>query len=191
LLVSVIGVYLKNISSNAFRNYSKFQFIKIYSLHFQSLSNDAFVECTNLANFIFLENNCPISLSETNFTEASLSDVYSCQTFFESDLPLNLIISTEITFIEDYKYFIQNDIFTIEFHSNIISIGKYAFAFCEKLSKLNIPSSVSLIDDSSFFGCYNLLTVIIESNNSTIGKHTFSSCSKLTTVHISSGISSI
>lgn len=88
--------------------------------------------------------------------------------------------------------------------SNISRIGKYAFAYCESLLTLNLPTSVTTIDDGAFYGCgangFNLsgtdnVSVIGESafarskiidiefkNVQEIKKMAFASCLKIKTI---------
>jgi hypothetical protein len=191
LLTVYIGINLTTIGSRVFESCSSLISVKIYSLQLQKLANDAFFGCNSLVSFAFLGNVCPSFISKANFTGSKLPANYSCQTFVESEPPINLNIPLEVTLIKDFQYFFKNDILSISIHSNITYIGEYSFASCGKLSELTISSGVLSIKDSSFLVCNNLLTINIKSNSGTIGNQAFKSCLKLTTVEISSGITII
>lgn len=98
--------------------------------------------------------------------------------------------------------------------SNVTSIGKEAFDYCDALEKVIIPDSVIGIGMSAFVGCTSLSNVIISDNLTSIeygafsgctslsdftipdslteiGAYAFCDCSSLTAITIPSGVSSI
>ena len=73
----------------------------------------------------------------------------------------------------------------------VTSIGSAAFAGCNGMTSVTIPSSVSSIGFSAFFGCTGLTSVNFPSGLTTIGDYAFSGCTGLTGVNFPSGVTTI
>ena len=73
----------------------------------------------------------------------------------------------------------------------VTSIGEYAFAHCDNLTSVTIPSSVTFIDDHAFWACKSLISITIPSSVTSIGEYAFAHCSSLTSVTIPSSVMSI
>jgi hypothetical protein len=56
---------------------------------------------------------------------------------------------------------------TVEFESdsNLRSIGRYAFAFCNSLESICIPSSVEVLPEDCFYSCSSLRTVTFRTDS--------------------------
>ena len=59
------------------------------------------------------------------------------------------------------------------------SIGKYAFAGCSSLTRLDIPNSVTEIGEHAFDGCSSLTGLTIPETVRKIGRHAFDGCISL------------
>ena len=59
---------------------------------------------------------------------------------------------------ETLKGIIGRSITSVTVPDGVTSIGKYAFAYCDKLTEINIPNSVSSIMESAFSNCNQLKT---------------------------------
>ena len=57
--------------------------------------------------------------------------------------------------------------------SPVTSIGEWAFAGCDRLTSVTIPSSVTTIGDSAFSGCWSLTFVTFEGVPPSIGFFAF------------------
>lgn len=64
-----------------------------------------------------------------------------------------------------YMLFSRTNLETIILPPNIISIGRYAFAYCNNLTSLIIPSSVTSIEEDAFAWCSGLNSLSVESGN--------------------------
>ncbi len=73
----------------------------------------------------------------------------------------------------------------------VVGIGADAFAGCENLTIVTIPSSVTNIDYYAFYGCSGLTSVTIPEGVTSIGSSAFSVCTGLTSVTIPSSVISI
>lgn len=74
---------------------------------------------------------------------------------------------------------------------DVTSIGSSAFADCESLSSVSIPSSVSSIEDHAFAGCTSLYTIAIPMGVTQIASYTFSGCTSLSSAGLPSSVTSI
>lgn len=81
---------------------------------------------------------------------------------------------------------------SVNFTSDIVSIGKNAFKGCTGLvDRFTIPTSVTSIGDSAFEGCSNLGSISLNSETLTVGKAIFKDCSSLSTTIIGAGLTEI
>ena len=73
----------------------------------------------------------------------------------------------------------------------VTSIGKYAFEFCESLTRIDIPESVTSIGWYAFSGCTSLTSISIPDSVMSIGGFAFSDCAGLTNIVIPDSVTSI
>ncbi len=74
------------------------------------------------------------------------------------------IIPNSVTSIGD-EAFMGCGLTTIDLSSNITSIGKRAFSYCEDLESLSLPKNVTFIGESAFSGCWSLTSISVDSEN--------------------------
>ena len=74
---------------------------------------------------------------------------------------------------------------------NVIAIGDYAFANCNSLVSVEIPSSVTSIGELAFSLCTSLASVVIPNSVTKIGREAFENCTSLTSVAIPGSVTSI
>ena len=72
----------------------------------------------------------------------------------------------------------------VEFPSNLVDIGRYAFAECTALTEVTIPGSVTAIRSSVFEGCTALTNVTFKEGVYVLNERSFAGCSSLTTLNI-------
>jgi hypothetical protein len=75
----------------------------------------------------------------------------------------------------------KTSIFDIQ--SKFTTIGDYAFAYCESLTSITIPSSVTNIGDGAFEDCYSFTSITIPSSVTSIGNWAFEDCYSLNAVY--------
>ena len=73
----------------------------------------------------------------------------------------------------------------------IISIGNWAFSWCESLESITIPDSVTYIGDAAFSVCSSLKSITIPDNVTSIGFNTFTNCSSLSSITIPDSVTYI
>lgn len=70
----------------------------------------------------------------------------------------------------------------------LTSVGDNAFAECEDIMSVAIPSGVTSIGRSAFYGCTSLTSVTVPYGVSTIGDGAFNSCSSLVSADLPSSV---
>jgi hypothetical protein len=61
----------------------------------------------------------------------------------------------------------------------VLTIGEWAFRYCDKLTSVSIPEGVTSIETSAFEGCSSLMTVAFPRSMIALGDYSFYSCSSL------------
>ena len=69
-------------------------------------------------------------------------------------------LKTNVATIPDYAFYRQSNLTSVTM-PNVRSIGAYAFNYCGKLKKVELPASCKSIGDSAFMECYLLETINI------------------------------
>lgn len=84
-----------------------------------------------------------------------------------------------------WKYHKQIEVINID--EGVISIGKYAFTHCDKVSNVNLPNSLKKIGEEGFSQCSALSSSSIgnlPSSLEEIGRSAFSQCTSLTSISV-------
>jgi len=110
-------------------------------------------------------------------------------------------------------FYANHNIISVTFPNTVMSIGIYAFKFCNNLrsvtipdglttigeaafaesglTSVTIPNSVTSIGASAFYDCASLASVTIPNSVTSIGASAFDGCTSLTSVTIPSNVTSI
>ena len=108
----------------------------------------------------------------------------------------NLIISGSGA-MENYAiyempwYELRSSVKHITMEKGIISIGDYAFFWCDQLTGVTIPEGVLRIGSYAFGSCWALTEVVIPNGVREIGEHAFDACDMLTKVVIPDSVRTI
>lgn len=78
-----------------------------------------------------------------------------------SELPIESIDLTSVTYIHDYAFLRCKNLESVTLGNGLTSIGKGAFENCSSLTSIDIPGSVTSIGVDAFSGCDKLKTVNI------------------------------
>lgn len=92
--------------------------------------------------------------------------------------------------IADYA-FAESKISWIDIPEGVITIGDYAFCWCENLPEITIPNSVIHIGSNAFQYCTGLTYVTLGSSIQAINSSTFMGCTWLSEIMIPNSVSSI
>ena len=68
---------------------------------------------------------------------------------------------------------------TFTFNNNVTTIGQWAFAYCDKIENISIPSTITTIEDFAFANCQNINTIYIPKDVETIKDNVFYECKNL------------
>lgn len=79
----------------------------------------------------------------------------------------------------------------VVFHDKVVEIGKDAFANCNSLKSIVIPSTVKTIGEGAFRQCMNLESVEIPGSIKVLPNNLFAGCKRLKNVQISKGVQQI
>ena len=142
-----------------------------YTIKVTTISPDAFAECTKLKTVSVSEN-------VTKISSRAFSGCTSLRTVSGAQNVTNIGVKAFYK-CEDLKQ-IGNRKNKVTL-TNVKLIGKQAFAGCESIKRVNIPSTNLIrINTSAFSKCENLTIVTMASEKmTTIGKNAFNGCSSL------------
>jgi len=150
-----------------------------------SVGNSAFIGCTGLT-FINIPSSITSILSQA---------FYRCTAPFTVDAANpNFSAIDGVLFNKLQTTLIQCPVSktgTYNIPASVVSIGSYAFGYCNGLSSVVIPTSVNTIGYNAFNYCSGLTSVNIPSSVTSIGSFALGYCSSLTTVAIPSSVTSI
>ena len=93
--------------------------------------------------------------------------------------------------MNDVSKLIDRTISSVDFDSDLTTIGKHAFYNCGNLTSVTVPSTVTRIDNYAFSSCSNLATVTLPDTLGNIGTYAFSDCFDLDDINIPSALTAI
>jgi len=135
-----------------------------------------------LWDFIVTLSNNGIVLSKCNKPKAlgifipNFITRIGAHAFEEQDIEKVIIEQhSQLKSIGDYAFTSCGKLNTIKLPEGLEAIGKYAFGYC-KIKSLSIPNSVTSIGDNAFTSCEKLNTIKLPEGLETIGKYAFSHC---------------
>ena len=89
-----------------------------------------------------------------------------------------------VTSVGDYAFAMCNGLTSVTIPSSVTSIGTYAFAMCSGLTSITIPNSVTFINNGAFQNCIGLTSVTFGNGLTFIGQEVFMGCIGLTNITI-------
>lgn len=140
-----------------------------------SIGEEAFYGNYNLKK-VFMENGKLESVGKSAFESCiALKDLY---------LPESAVI------INDYA-FKNTAIENLVIPKGTVSVGKYSFQLCDKLTNITINSNMKSIGKSAFSGINNLVSLTMNGSVEKIGDSAFANCAFLSKVMLNEGIEAI
>ncbi len=103
----------------------------------------------------------------------------------------NVTITDGVISIGDWAFSWCESIISIAIPDSITSIGKCAFYECTSLTSVNIPDSVTSIGDEAFVWCSSLSGIAIPDGVTSIGDSAFLYCTRLASIVIPDSVTSI
>ncbi len=185
-----------------------------------SIGEEAFEDCTSLKSMIIGSNvtsigkeafsNCyklveVYNLSSLNITKGSSKN--GLAGYYAKAIHTLLNESSILEITSDgyvFAYVSDSEIYLVDYignatkltlpngyKSNNYSIYKYAFYYCDDITKVTIPNSVTSIASYAFLGCDSLASITIPNSITSIGIEAFKDCISLTDVTIENGVTEI
>ena len=172
----------------------------------------SFYHCESLENILVDENNQYFSSKDGNlyskdgkklityaqgkkeeaFCIPNEVEIIGREAFANSQNVKSITVSDSVKTIETEAFYncnIENICFGND--SNLLSIGKSAFALCGFLTGIEIPSSVTEIGESAFSYCRSFTDIVIPDSVMSIGSGAFDSCENLESIVLSNSITEI
>ncbi len=161
----------------------------------KTIGTRAFYGCTGIT-----EMTIPASVTDIGtqifYKADNLNTVYYNSTYAsENNSFMGVASIKKVVFggkyVPSYALYNCANIETVEFVSDVTSIGYYAFSGCSSLTSVVIPDSVTSIGHVAFENCTYLTSVEIGDSVTSIGNSAFNGCKSLTSVVIPDSVTSI
>lgn len=168
----------------------------------KKIGYNAFEGCSNL-------KECYYKGTSNDWLDIDFHSLYSVPTHFTSDFYIinndgeisynndnysvvtEIVVSSDITTIDDYALYNFINLINITLHDNITYIGESAFYNCASLESIVIPSNVTEVKRSTFENCTSLENIILPSTLLSIGDSVFKGCASLKEIVIPDSVESI
>jgi BspA type Leucine rich repeat region (6 copies) len=111
--------------------------------------------------------------------------------FFACRNLTGVILSSDITRIEDHAFNLCDKVPAITIPDSVTSIGQGAFQDCYGLTGVTLPNRIKSTGDYVFSGCSGLNSITLPSSLTGIGKGAFQGCYRLGNVSIPNGVTDI
>lgn len=203
----IIQPTVKTIGTSAFENCNSLAEIVIPK-SVNKINEKAFHACRSLKSIVVEEGNETYKSVNSSLLTIDGTEfiTYSCglsQSVFN--------VPDGVTDI-DYGAFAYSDIAKINLPDSILTIGDYAFQYCEVMSSINIPQNTESIGSHAFENCKRLkrisipasvteytnafvgsglTTLVIEDGSKAVSEHAFEGCSQLKRVVLPDSVESI
>lgn len=190
-----INYTVKEIGEYAFYNCSKLKSVDISS-GITKIGESAFHNSSNITT---------IKIPST-VTCIELNAFRNCKSLVSADIPSSVVSigynlfsdCTSMPSEGDYTYAgtylieaVNKGLVNASIKQGTKFIGELAFADCEQLSSVSLPSSVVLISAYAFDNCPNLTSINLPNGLKKIDIYAFSGCKKLSTISIPSTVEEI
>jgi hypothetical protein len=108
---------------------------------------------------------------------------------FEHSSISSVTFPSKCEFVYNYCFSECGRLKTVNFNSNLVSIGRYVFEKCESLEDIVLPENLQFISDHAFSDCKNLKRVKFNSRINKIYQYVFENCESLTELEIPDNVS--
>ena len=182
-----MGISVENIGYAAFRD-CKLTSISIPN-SVQIIDEFAFSKCNNIKNVHYtgdVSDWCSIEFKGNYSNPTS----YGADLYFNNELLIDVIIPTNITYIDEYRFVGCTSLKTVTITNSVTTISG-GFGNCTSLETIIIPNSVTVIDNHAFSGCTSLNNVCIPDSVEILGYGVFNKCDSLTQMSIPNSVTTI
>ena len=125
-------------------------------------------------------------VGEINGTDWNMIREMAGRNYQESSTEGNLSVLdlSEAKIVAGGDYYYDDNLFNNKVYTSNDEIGEYAFAYCSRLTSLNLPAGITSIDKYAFSGCSRLTSLTLPAGITSIGEFAFSYCSGLTSIYV-------
>ena len=182
----VIGDGLENISDQLFWSCSNIKTVKI-GKNVKSINKRAFYGCNLWTEIILDQENNNYKLKDNILYSLDEKSIKLVPTGIEGNFEVN----DNITSIGDSAFAYCTKLTYIDLGKNTLNIGELSLASCSGLTSIKIGNKINRIGHDCFHTCSNLKSIIMEDCVKVIDDAAFCWCNNLKEVTISKNISSI
>lgn len=134
-------------------------------------------------NVTYTLNNGKLTISGTG-EMADYSDITDVP-WYNNRADINsVVIESGVTSIGRYAFSYLDKLTRVDISEGVTVIGSSAFLSCSSLISLTLPSSIANINSTAFRQCENLEEITLPHNLTNIGRLAFFGCTKLTSVYV-------
>ena len=169
-----------------------------------SISSDSFSECSNIKRcicperFRFQMNSLGYMIFYPDYNSQFNEDgcLYSNDKTKLYYVPLKFCgeyeLPSSVTSIGDYAFAYCDQVTSVKLPSSLKGLGTGCFEGCSQLSgEFDIPEGVKILNSNTFKDCKRITKIKLHDNISSIQSEAFSGCSSLESMKLSSGIERI
>ncbi len=106
------------------------------------------------------------------------------------NVPVN-IGGVSVVAIGDSAFFENMDVTSVTIPDSVITIGDWAFKYCEALETIDLGNGVETIGNEAFYDCMRVTELVIPDSVKGIGNSTFEYCEALTDVTFGKSLTTI
>jgi len=147
----------------------------------KEIKQRAFLDCENLKKIVVDNNN-------ENYTSDQSGVLFNKDKTILIVTPGGIsgkyTIPDSVERVSDYAFYGCAQLKDISLSDNIDQLGKYAFGYCNGITKIELPNRLVTIGDYAFSGSRALKKIVIPDSVTDMGMHTFQYCSELESVVI-------
>ena len=196
LVNATIPTTVNTVGDYAFNNCTGLKNVTI-SEGVQALGEGAFYNCISLIEAVVPDTakyvgsyafyNCTSMVTATIGTTAESIGDY---TFYNCKKLENIVVGYSVKTIGDYAFY-NCALGRVSIPSATVSIGNYAFAENDKMTKATLRKNLLTIGNGAFRNCGALATITIPTTVTSIGIEAFENCSSIPKVTIPVGVTEI
>jgi len=163
----------------------------------ESIGEGAFYNCTSLVEAVVPDTAVKVGSHAfyncTSMTTATIgisADAIGDYTFYNCKKLDTIVIGISVKSIGDYAFY-NCALERVSVPQTVTTIGDYAFASNETLTRATLRKNLLTIGEGAFQNCSAMATVSIPTSVTEIGKAAFENCASITTITIPVGVTVI
>ena len=206
-----IGAGITEIRTKTFYNCAGLETVSI-GASLLTIGEQAFSGCESLKAFTVAEANPNFSADssgvlfnkdQTRLIQApgGISGVYTLPdtvvtvgkwSFYECKKLTGLVFPDSLRTLEGFAFYGCEQLEHVDYGNGLEeATGSMTFAYCDKLTEVNLPSTFKTLAANMYNGCDGLVNVVLPDSVEIIGSYAFSYCLNLKTIDLGNGIREI